>query len=212
MLTAAQAPVDHGERKRPTIRGHTRDHGRIGSWGGLRPQDRRARQPPAAALRNRDVHDRSGRRVRARGPSGLSVQHEYGIFGGRAGGRVLELLRAVQTPVVTTACVTPRPGASTASASPSSSAIVRTCACSAATSGCSAHPRQGRRHVLRRRRQLHRARDRQRTPLPPLARRARPPLGVSGHFVGSATWPANSTVFVGWSTMAKKNGRSTRSV
>jgi len=32
----------------------------------------------------------------------LSVQHEYGIFGGRAGGHVLELLRAVRMPVVTT--------------------------------------------------------------------------------------------------------------
>lgn len=32
----------------------------------------------------------------------LSVQHEYGIFGGRAGGHVLELLRDARVPVVTT--------------------------------------------------------------------------------------------------------------
>jgi glycosyltransferase involved in cell wall biosynthesis len=32
----------------------------------------------------------------------LSVQHEYGIFGGKAGGHVLELLRELRMPVVTT--------------------------------------------------------------------------------------------------------------
>src|SRR5689334_8724419 len=32
----------------------------------------------------------------------VSVQHEYGIFGGRAGGHVLELLRELRMPVVTT--------------------------------------------------------------------------------------------------------------
>ena len=32
----------------------------------------------------------------------VSVQHEYGIFGGKAGGHVLELLRALRMPVVTT--------------------------------------------------------------------------------------------------------------
>ena len=32
----------------------------------------------------------------------LSVQHEYGIFGGKAGGHVLELLRDLRMPVVTT--------------------------------------------------------------------------------------------------------------
>ncbi len=32
----------------------------------------------------------------------LSVQHEYGIFGGKAGGHVLELLRNLRMPVVTT--------------------------------------------------------------------------------------------------------------
>ncbi|MDF2696717.1 MAG: pimA 3 [Labilithrix sp.] len=32
----------------------------------------------------------------------VSVQHEYGIFGGRAGGHVLELLRDLRMPVVTT--------------------------------------------------------------------------------------------------------------
>lgn len=32
----------------------------------------------------------------------LSVQHEYGIFGGKSGGRVLDLLRELRMPVVTT--------------------------------------------------------------------------------------------------------------
>jgi hypothetical protein len=32
----------------------------------------------------------------------VSVQHEYGIFGGKAGGHVLELLRDLRMPVVTT--------------------------------------------------------------------------------------------------------------
>jgi len=32
----------------------------------------------------------------------LSVQHEYGIFGGKEGGHLLELLRAVRMPIVTT--------------------------------------------------------------------------------------------------------------
>src|SRR5438067_5327352 len=32
----------------------------------------------------------------------LSVQHEYGIFGGKAGSHVLELLRELRMPIVTT--------------------------------------------------------------------------------------------------------------
>jgi len=32
----------------------------------------------------------------------LCVQHEYGIFGGKAGAHLLELLRAVRLPIVTT--------------------------------------------------------------------------------------------------------------
>lgn len=32
----------------------------------------------------------------------LSVQHEYGIFGGKAGGHVIELLRGLRAPIVTT--------------------------------------------------------------------------------------------------------------
>ena len=32
----------------------------------------------------------------------LCVQHEYGIFGGKAGGHVLALLRALRMPIVTT--------------------------------------------------------------------------------------------------------------
>jgi len=32
----------------------------------------------------------------------VSVQHEYGIFGGPAGGHILELLRKLRMPIVTT--------------------------------------------------------------------------------------------------------------
>ena len=32
----------------------------------------------------------------------LSVQHEYGIFGGKAGAHLLELLRDLRMPIVTT--------------------------------------------------------------------------------------------------------------
>ncbi len=32
----------------------------------------------------------------------LSVQHEYGIFGGKAGSHVLTLLRELRMPIVTT--------------------------------------------------------------------------------------------------------------
>lgn len=32
----------------------------------------------------------------------VSLQHEYGIFGGRAGGYILEILRQLRMPVVTT--------------------------------------------------------------------------------------------------------------
>src|SRR2546429_8362011 len=32
----------------------------------------------------------------------VCLQHEYGIFGGRAGGHILELLRRLQMPVATT--------------------------------------------------------------------------------------------------------------
>src|SRR6186713_2321186 len=41
----------------------------------------------------------------------LSVQHEYGIFGGKAGSHVLALLRELRIPVVTTLhTVLPEPG------------------------------------------------------------------------------------------------------
>jgi len=58
--------------------------------------DLEVRQDDAAAYRHAGAAlDRAG--VRA-----VSLQHEFGIFGGRAGAHVLELLRATEAPVVTT--------------------------------------------------------------------------------------------------------------
>jgi glycosyltransferase involved in cell wall biosynthesis len=51
---------------------------------------------------DRDAYRRAARFVNASGATVLSVQHEYGIFGGPAGAYVLDLLRAVDVPVVTT--------------------------------------------------------------------------------------------------------------
>lgn len=49
-----------------------------------------------------EAYRRAADVLNVKAPDVLSVQHEYGIFGGPAGGHVLELLRAVHLPIVTT--------------------------------------------------------------------------------------------------------------
>lgn len=62
--------------------------------------------PPEVQFQIRRDHLEDYRRaaewINASGASVVSVQHEYGIFGGPAGAHLTELLRAVEKPVVTT--------------------------------------------------------------------------------------------------------------
>ncbi len=51
---------------------------------------------------DRDAYRRAARFLNQTGVDVVSVQHEYGIFGGPAGGHLLELLRELRAPVVST--------------------------------------------------------------------------------------------------------------
>lgn len=51
---------------------------------------------------DRDAYAAIANRLNDAGIRALSLQHEFGIFGGRAGAYILELLRLVQAPVITT--------------------------------------------------------------------------------------------------------------
>jgi len=62
--------------------------------------------PPSVGFQIRDDnaqdYERAADFLNVRGCEAVSLQHEFGIFGGEAGGHVLGLLRALRMPVVTT--------------------------------------------------------------------------------------------------------------
>jgi len=62
--------------------------------------------PPAVRFDIReeviDEYAQAAQRLNNAGFDGVSLQHEYGIFGGRAGGNIVELLSRLEMPVVTT--------------------------------------------------------------------------------------------------------------
>ncbi len=62
--------------------------------------------PPAVRFQIRDDmladYDGAADFLNASGVDVVSLQHEYGIFGGDAGGNIIELISQLQMPVVTT--------------------------------------------------------------------------------------------------------------
>jgi hypothetical protein len=47
-------------------------------------------------------YERAAEFLNQTGVNGMCLQHEFGIFGGRAGSHILALLRALKMPIVTT--------------------------------------------------------------------------------------------------------------
>ncbi len=72
----------------------------------MNDSDRGYAYPPSVAMTIRDddrsAYGRAARQLNELGLDAVSLQHEFGIFGGRAGRHVLSLLAALKAPVVTT--------------------------------------------------------------------------------------------------------------